>query len=121
MSGCAAWAAAYSRSAPAVSPLSGELVARVHARVGAPQPEQPAQLAQRLGMVVHAQVDERLLPGLPVAAGRHHHQRRRLAPAQVAALALGGVERGEQPLRELVRGPPRRPRTIASGTVSRAP
>ena len=56
-------------------------------------------------MVVHPQVHGAV--GLRTARGLrgHHHERGRLASAQVAPLALGGFERDDEPLREpAVRG-----------------
>ena len=84
--------------------LGGELVSNVGARVSAPEPEQAAQLPERVGVVVDAQVDELLLAGPSAAATGHHQQRRGLAAAQVAALALSCVERSEQALGELAAG-----------------
>jgi hypothetical protein len=81
--------------------LGRELVADVGARVGAPEPQQAAELAERIEMVVHAQVDELFFSRPAAASGCHHEQRGRLAAAQVAALPLRRVERGQQPLGKL--------------------
>ena len=82
----------------------GQLVAGLHALVGATHPEQPAELGERLGMVLHADVERPVLRGIAGGAGRHDQDRRRLAPAEVAALGLRRVERGEQPLAEVAAG-----------------
>ena len=46
-----------------------ELVAHVHALVGAPEAEQAPQLSQGLGMILHTEVDGPVLTGFPVARG----------------------------------------------------
>ena len=57
-----------------------------------------AQLGDRLGVVVDAQVEERIV------LGRVDEERRRLLAALVAARGLARVERREQPLGERQRG-----------------
>ena len=56
--------------------LRGELIACIGARLRALEPEQAAELAERVAVVVDAQVDERPLPGPAGPAVRHHEQRR---------------------------------------------
>ena len=65
---------------------AGEIVARARARVGAAEPEQPPQLRHRVGVVLHAQVDRPVLARVPLARPATTTMRRRLAPADVAAL-----------------------------------
>ena len=55
---------------------------------------QAAQLGERLGVIVDAQVEERIL------LGRVDQQRRRLLAALVAAGRLARLQRGQQPLGE---------------------
>ena len=76
-----------------MAPGARELVAERGELVGVVQVEQPVELGERLGVVVDAQVDARA-PRL--AGGRDDEQRRGLAPAHVAAVRLGRVQRREQ-------------------------
>ena len=69
--------------------LAGQLVGQV-------EHEQPLELGERFGMVLDAQRDDRL-PRL--ATPGHDEDRRRLAPADVAAGRLGGAQRRHQPRR----------------------
>ena len=77
--------------------LRGEVVALGGLLVGVVEVEQAVELLQRLGVVVDAQVHG----GAPRHAGRRDDEDRRgLAPAGVAALRLGGVQRGHEPAGE---------------------
>jgi hypothetical protein len=86
--------------------LAHELVTAVGADVGALQADQPAQLLEWLGVIVHAQVEDAVGPGPRLASGfRFHDQDRgRLPSADVAAHRLPRVERGQQPIREITSG-----------------
>ena len=68
--------------------------------VGAPDVQQPAQLGQRFRGILHAEVDDAVLPGLPRAGARDDEHRRRLPAAYVPALRLGRIESGHQPVGE---------------------
>ena len=93
-----------------------QLVAGAREVVRALEREQAAQLVERRVVVLDAQVDS-APPGLTV--GRHDHHRGGLAPADVAALALGGVEGRQQAVGEQAGGAAKAS-DIACGTVSRA-
>ena len=66
-----------------------------HGAVGVAHPNQPAQLAERIGVVVDPQI-ELACPRL--AFGRDDEDPARLAAAPVPARGLGGVECVEQPV-----------------------
>ena len=86
--------------------------------VGALEAEQAAR-ARRSGRAWSStRRSTRRLPRL--ALGGHDEQRRGLAAADVAALALGGLERGHQALGEVAARRARTPPTSPAGTVSRA-
>jgi hypothetical protein len=70
-------------------------------RVGALEAHQPAKLADRVGVVLDAQV-EQAPPGF--AAGGHDHQRRGLAAAHVAPRLLGRLEGDHQALGQIAVG-----------------
>ena len=71
---------------------SHQLVGLARERVRASERHQPPKLPERLGIVLDAQRDD----GLPrLGVGRDDQDRRRLAAAKIAALALGRVERIE--------------------------
>ena len=55
-------------------------------------------------MVVYAEVRQPVLGGPAARPRRHHDQGGGLAPAQIAALALGGLERHEHALGEIALG-----------------
>ncbi len=74
--------------------LAREGVRAVGKRVGVVEVDQAAQLAERVGRVLDAELGGRA-PWL--ALGGDDQERRGLAPADVAAGGLAGVERGEQP------------------------
>jgi 2-dehydropantoate 2-reductase len=76
-----------------VTALVDELVGAVRQRVRLVEPDEPAKLDKRLGVILDAQRDDRL-PG--IAAARHNEDRCGLAPAGVSALALGCIERSEE-------------------------
>jgi hypothetical protein len=83
--------------------LDGE-IAGVHVVVGALQLDQPAQLDERFRVVVDAQVEEAPRPRLAARLAGDDEDGRRLAPADVTALRLGGVERGQHALGQVALG-----------------
>ncbi len=99
--GASSEARTYSAAASAARPSAAQLVAVARQLVGALEREQAAQLADRVGVVLDAQVQADL-PRL--ALRRRDHQRGGLAAAHVAALGLGALERGHQPFGEVAAG-----------------
>ena len=79
------------------------LLARRRAEELVVEPVDPAQLGERVRVVVDAQVDERIGEARVASVALDDEQRRRLAATAVAAGGLRRVEAVEQPLRE--RGP----------------
>ena len=79
-------------------------IARIHVVVGPLQGDQAAQFAERLRVIVHAQVEQPVHPRLAGGLGAHHHERGRLLAANVAAHGLGGIQRGEHPVRQIALG-----------------
>ena len=75
-------------------------VARRAAEQRVVQPVEPSELAERVGVVVDAEVDERVREPRVAAVALDDEERRRLPAAAVAARGLGGVEAVEQPLGE---------------------
>src|SRR5262245_66627179 len=68
--------------------------------IGAVQVEQPPQLTEWLRMIDHAEIDDAVAPRRAGRLRRPDEQPRRLPTTCVAALALGGVERGQEPVGE---------------------
>jgi hypothetical protein len=81
--------------------LGRELVAAIHAQVGAIQDHEPPELGEGLRMVLDAQIEEAIRPRAAARRPPHDDERRRLAAADVAAGGFGGVERGEEALGEV--------------------
>ena len=77
---------------------------------------QPLELLDRARMVVDAQVDDRVARSAVATVLADDEERGRLLSAPVASRCLGGVEAGEQPLRERPAGRPfERPRERVHG------
>ena len=62
--------------------------------------EEPGQLGDRCGVVVHPQVDRDVVAAAVAGTLADDQQRGRLAPALVTARVVAGGQRGEQPVRQ---------------------
>ena len=69
--------------------------------VGTLQRHQTPQRLERLGIIIHSQVEHFVHPSLARRLRSDHDERRRLLPADVAADGLRRVERGEQSIGEV--------------------
>ena len=78
----------------------GVFVDPVAAPVGGGEPMQAAELGQRLGVIVDPQVEDALVGRALLDLFADDDQPGGLAAAEIASGRLGGVERGEEALRE---------------------
>ena len=81
------------------------------------QPVQPSQLAERIGVVVDADVDIAVVQAQIPAVLPHHEQRRRLHAAPVSTTRLPGDQRRHQPVGERPRSALERLRHVLHGLV----
>ncbi len=82
-------------------PFAQPLVPLVHVPVGPVEPDQAAEFSNRLGVVLHPQVHHRIGPGAACGDGLHDQDTGALLAANIAAGGLPGLQRGQQPLREI--------------------
>ena len=83
---------------------SSRIVAKLHMYERAADGRQATNLGQRLGRIVNPKIENRIVPRPAGALRLDNQDSRRLPPANVAAFALGRVERGEESIDQFATG-----------------